>query len=352
MSSSFTYATDVPLHVQYEIEARAFRKLVAHFAERSDSVSNIDTMALTGFCRNCLGKWVTVASHEVALASASSLDPATASKLAAATYDEMVGQVVYGEPYDLWKKKHNKKATELQMQKYEESKSMHAAHDKSLLSPVALPVPPSDVCCTDVDACTPPSQRASQQSSSAISSPAIPIPIPTFATPTTVSVKIVTVSDRASQGLYPSGDLSGPSVEKAISSFFEANHPALGALSLGSVERVIVPDEESAIVDALKRNQSAYQFVITTGGTGFGNRDVTPEATRTVIEKDCTHLLVYASGVLSQTQPLAVLSRGVAGTVNGGKGMIINLPGSPNGAREFVEVVMPGLMQWLNSLNN
>ena len=104
-------------------------------------------------------------------------------------------------------------------------------------------------------------------------------------------------------------------------------------------DRRVVPDERAEIEAALRELAAANGLVVTTGGTGFGPRDVTPEATRAVIERDAPGLaeLMRSSGLA--TTPMAALSRGVAGAV--GSALILNLPGSPKGVRESLEAVLP-----------
>ena len=81
------------------------------------------------------------------------------------------------------------------------------------------------------------------------------------------------------------------------------------------------------------------RFVVTTGGTGFGPRDVTPEATRSVIDREAPGLmhLMMAAGL--ESTPMAALSRAVAGSV--GSTLIVNLPGSPKGVRENLAAILP-----------
>ncbi len=101
----------------------------------------------------------------------------------------------------------------------------------------------------------------------------------------------------------------------------------LRAASFDVSERRVVADEQAEIESALRELASTNGLVVTTGGTGFGPRDVTPEATRAVIEREAPGLaeLMRATG-LSQT-PMAALSRGIAGAL--GAALIVNLPGSP-----------------------
>jgi molybdopterin adenylyltransferase len=103
--------------------------------------------------------------------------------------------------------------------------------------------------------------------------------------------------------------------------------------------REVVPDERPEIEAALRVMAADHALVVTTGGTGFGPRDVTPEATLAVIDRQAPGLaeLMRAAGLL-QT-PMAALSRAVAGSAGGA--LIINLPGSPAGVRESLEAVLP-----------
>jgi molybdopterin adenylyltransferase len=104
------------------------------------------------------------------------------------------------------------------------------------------------------------------------------------------------------------------------------------------VDRVVVADEHPAIVSALRAQVDAgTRLVVTTGGTGFGPRDVTPEATTEVIERPAPGLseLMRAAGL--EHTPMAALSRGVAGAA--GSSLILNLPGSPKGAKESLDAV-------------
>lgn len=147
-----------------------------------------------------------------------------------------------------------------------------------------------------------------------------PAPVPAGA-----RALVVTVSDRSAAGVR--ADASGP-----------AAVAALRALGFAVGEPVVVPDEAPEVERALREAAaSAYDVVLTTGGTGLGPRDVTPEATLAVVEREAPGLAdaVRASG--GDRVPASVLSRGVAGVV--GRTLVVNLPGSPGGVRDGVAVL-------------
>src|SRR5918999_3125302 len=139
---------------------------------------------------------------------------------------------------------------------------------------------------------------------------------------------VVTVSDGVSAGTR--ADESGDVAQSLL-----AEH------GFDVVRRVVVPDDRVRIEDALRELSDGDEtaLVVTTGGTGFGPRDVTPEATRAVIDREAPGLaeLMRSSG-LAHT-PMAALSRAVAGAVS--RTLIVNLPGSPAGVRESLDAVLP-----------
>ena len=108
------------------------------------------------------------------------------------------------------------------------------------------------------------------------------------------------------------------------------------------VDRLLVPDEASEIATAVSEAaEGGALLVLTTGGTGFAPRDVTPEATRTVIDREAPGIAeAIRADALART-PHALLSRGVAG-LRGGT-LVVNLPGSPGGCRDGFAVLLPAL---------
>lgn len=142
---------------------------------------------------------------------------------------------------------------------------------------------------------------------------------------------VLTVSDRGHKGEYR--DLSGPRIRELL-------EERLGAAV--EVER-IVPDERAAIADVLIHwaDDLALDLVLTTGGTGFALRDVTPEATRDVIEREAPGLAEAMRAASLRITPHAMLSRAVSGIR--GRTLIVNLPGSPKAVGENLETVLPAL---------
>ncbi len=135
---------------------------------------------------------------------------------------------------------------------------------------------------------------------------------------------VLTVSDRAARG--DREDATGPRLRALLERF--------GAtVTLADA----VPDEREVIAAALRRLAAASDVVVTTGGTGLAPRDVTPEATRDVLDREAPGFAEEMRRRSAAGFPRAVLSRGVCGTI--GRCLVLNLPGSPSGAAECLEFV-------------
>lgn len=146
----------------------------------------------------------------------------------------------------------------------------------------------------------------------------------------TLRFGILTLSDRSARG--ERADSSGPALTRLI----EAEGWTVSKQSL-------LPDDESSIREILVdwSDSSELDVILTTGGTGFSPRDVTPEATRAVIERDAPGLAEAMRAASLRITPHAMISRIVTGIRK--KTLIINLPGSPKGAVENLQVVLPVL---------
>ena len=137
---------------------------------------------------------------------------------------------------------------------------------------------------------------------------------------------VVTVSDRCARGEQE--DVSGPAVATMLRD--------AGA---SDVHTEVVPDELAWIVEVLRRGELAgVELIVTTGGTGLAERDVTPEATRMVCQRMVDGLAERMRAVSLEKTPMAMLSRGVCGVA--GRTLVVNLPGSPDGARVSLGAVL------------
>lgn len=153
-----------------------------------------------------------------------------------------------------------------------------------------------------------------------------------------IRVGILTVSDRCARGTQP--DLSGPALARAVTAQWPARE---GAPAAQVAEAAIVPDERALIAATLRRwaDELRLDLILTTGGTGFAPRDVTPEATLDVVERLAPGLAEAMRAASLHVTPHAMLSRAVAGIR--GRALIVNLPGSPKGAAENLETLLPAL---------
>jgi molybdopterin adenylyltransferase len=146
----------------------------------------------------------------------------------------------------------------------------------------------------------------------------------------TIRFGILTLSDRSARG--ERGDASGPALADLIRT-----------QNWSVAKQAILPDDESAIRATLIEwaDSSEVDIILTTGGTGFAPRDITPEATRAVIERDAPGLAETMRIESLKKTPHAMLSRAVSGIR--GHVLIVNLPGSPKGALENLQTILPVL---------
>jgi molybdenum cofactor synthesis domain-containing protein len=148
------------------------------------------------------------------------------------------------------------------------------------------------------------------------------------------SALVLTASDRSAAGLRE--DASGAAVAERLE--------GLGF----TVERVVVADDQATIEDALRTAAERHGLIVTTGGTGLTLRDVTPQATLAVIDYEVPGMAEAMRAEGRRHTPMADLSRAVVGVT--GRSLVINLPGSPKGAMESLEAVVPILDHALETL--
>lgn len=147
-----------------------------------------------------------------------------------------------------------------------------------------------------------------------------------------IRIGIVTVSDRASRGVYE--DLGGPAIRECLTEILSCPWEAVVRL---------IPDERATIEATLKElcDQEQCCLVVTTGGTGPAQRDVTPEATEAVCEKLLDGFGEQMRAVSLKVVPTAILSRQIAGIR--GSTLIVNLPGKPSAIRDCLLAVFPAI---------
>jgi molybdopterin adenylyltransferase len=147
-----------------------------------------------------------------------------------------------------------------------------------------------------------------------------------------IKIGIVTVSDRASSGVYE--DLGGPAIRNFLEEILSCEWEAVAKL---------IPDEQATIESTLIElcDNSNCCLVVTTGGTGPAKRDVTPEATEAVCDKILDGFGELMRSVSLKVVPTAILSRQIAGTR--GQSLIVNLPGKPSAIRDCLLAVFPAI---------
>lgn len=152
------------------------------------------------------------------------------------------------------------------------------------------------------------------------------------------TVGVLTISDGASKGERQ--DVSGENIRTLLAQLPDAVVSA----------STIIPDEREQIEAVLREwsDEKQLNLILTTGGTGLAPRDVTPEATRAVIERDVPGIAEAMRNNSLRYTPMAMISRGVAGIR--GRTLIINFPGSPKAVNECLEYILPVLPHAINLL--
>ena len=145
-----------------------------------------------------------------------------------------------------------------------------------------------------------------------------------------LNIGILTISDKGSQGKRE--DVSGPVIREVVSQ-----------IESTIIKYEVVPDEPDAIGGKLVEwaDGGGVDVILTTGGTGLAQRDITPEATLSVIDRNAPGFVEAMRAKSLEKTPMAVLSRGVSGLR--GQCLIINLPGSPKAVKECLDVILPAI---------
>lgn len=160
--------------------------------------------------------------------------------------------------------------------------------------------------------------------------------------PKVYKVHVITLSDRASSGEYE--DRSGPRVIELVSSYFEE------LKNIIEVEHTIIPDDEEALQTLLLRAvEDEADVLFTTGGTGIGPRDITPEVVQGLLDKEIPGIMESIRLKYGQEKPNALLSRGVAGVM--GNVLVYTLPGSVRAVNEYMEEILKTLKHLIYMLH-
>ncbi len=158
-----------------------------------------------------------------------------------------------------------------------------------------------------------------------------------------IKIKIITLSDRASRGEYI--DSSGPLARGLVEKYFAES----GRDS--SIELNILPDEAALLQNEILQSvKNDYDIIITTGGTGIGIRDISPDVIRPMLSKEITGIMEYIRTKYGSIHPNALISRSLAGTIN--QSLIYVLPGHPKAVNEYLDEILKTIEHSLNMLHN
>ena len=149
-----------------------------------------------------------------------------------------------------------------------------------------------------------------------------------------LKIQVITLSDRASRGEY--ADLSGPEIVQSLNSYFKEKEWVF------TIDAIIIPDDSSLLTEnLLKAKDEKVDIVFTTGGTGIGPRDFTPEVMKKVLDKEIPGIMENIRLKFGQKIPNALLSRGTAGVM--GESQVYSLPGSVKAVREYMGEILKTL---------
>ena len=143
-------------------------------------------------------------------------------------------------------------------------------------------------------------------------------------------VAVITLSDRASKGEYE--DLSGPEIVKKTEGYFKNKPWKL------NIHTLIIPDDAKTLENEIKKSVKESDIIFTTGGTGIGSRDITPEVIESLLDKSIPGIMEYIRVKYGAKIPNALLSRAVAGVID--RTLVYTLPGSVKAVREYMDEIL------------
>jgi len=153
--------------------------------------------------------------------------------------------------------------------------------------------------------------------------------------PETIRFAVITLSDRASSGEYE--DLSGPAIENQVREYFHQSELSI------QIERVIIPDDPQRLSALLMQHRAAgTEVVFTTGGTGLGPRDFTPDIVKPILDKEIPGIMEMIRVKYGSDKPSALISRSIAGVT--GRTLVYCLPGSIRAVEEYTRVILPTIV--------
>jgi molybdenum cofactor synthesis domain-containing protein len=153
---------------------------------------------------------------------------------------------------------------------------------------------------------------------------------------------VITLSDRASRGEYE--DLSGPGIEKQLKTFFKNIEFEL------EINKHLIPDDPVLLEKLLLEARGlGVNAIFTTGGTGIGPRDYTPDVVKSLIDKEIPGIMEMIRVKYGMVKPNALISRGVAGTI--GKSLVYTLPGSLRAVAEYCSEILPTILHSMKMIH-
>lgn len=160
--------------------------------------------------------------------------------------------------------------------------------------------------------------------------------------PRVITIKVITMSDRASSGIYT--DRSGPLVIELLETYFTSiSYPV-------NIEHTIIGDDKDHLHNLLLNcRDKKFDIVITTGGTGISPRDITPDIVKTLLDKEIPGIMESIRMKYGEQKPAALLSRSIAGVM--GHSLVFTLPGSVRAVNEYLEEITKGLKHMLYMIN-